>query len=75
MKFERCITQPVLGQQNMPASQGIAPYVFVPQYQMSVGYGSYQTGYKWYPTIMPVEKCVYQSSDVPWQTLSTEYKA
>ncbi len=72
--FERCITQPVLGNQNLPSSQGIQPYAFVPSYQMSVGGGSYQTGYRWYPSLMQIDKPKYTSSDVPFQKLSIDYK-
>lgn len=72
---ERCITQPVLGQDKLPANQGIQPYVFVPQYQMSVGHGSYQTGYKWYPAIMKVDQPIYTSRDVAFEKLSINYKS
>jgi len=71
----RCITQPVLGQNNLPANQGIQPYVFVPSYQMSVGYGSYSTGYRWYPALMQVDKHAYSSKDIPFEKLSIDYKS
>lgn len=71
---ERCITQPVLGDSNLPASQGIQPYCFVPSYQMSVGSGAYATGYRWYPNIMQVDKPKYASKDVPFEKLSIDYQ-
>lgn len=69
---ERCVTQP-MNAANMPAHQGIAPYVFVPSYMMMVGSGSYLTGHTWYPAIMQVDKPVYASKDVPFEKLSIDY--
>lgn len=71
--FERCPVQP-LHPAEMPANQGIQPYTFVPSYTMTVGHGSYQTGYSWFPTMMQIDKPVYTAKDVPFQKLSTNYQ-
>lgn len=70
----RCVTQP-MREANMPANQGIQPYVFVPSYQMTPGAGAYVTGYRWFPTLMQVDKPIYASKDVPFEKLSIDYQS
>lgn len=64
-----------LNSENLPQNQGITPYIYAPSFY-GVANPNYRTGFKLpYGQVIPVHKGNYNSRDIPFQPMKTDYKS